>query len=68
MIDPDSCDPEKPIAPEKKGNPLPVEGGNLAVHEKVLHLLFPFHSQGLETVSGSKGSNGEGKVEGVKIQ
>jgi hypothetical protein len=68
MIDPDPGDPEKPIPPEEKGNPLPVEGGKLAVHEKVLHLLFPFHSQGLETVSGSKGSKGEGKVEGVKIK
>jgi hypothetical protein len=68
MIDPDSCHPEKPFALKEKGNPLPVEGGNLAVHEKVLHLFFPFHSQGLETISGSKGSKGEGKFEGVEIK
>jgi hypothetical protein len=68
MIDPDSCDPEKSFALEEKGNPLPVEGGDLEVHEEVFHLLFSFHSKGLETVSGSEGTDGEGKVEGVKIQ
>ena len=59
--------PDDLVPAQQEGNERPLRAWNFGVHKEVLKFFGPGHTQGLETISGPKGSEPQGKLEPLVV-